>query len=1128
MTVNGLLTATYLLLFVLMLAGGIFIAVNSKKLVGQYKAMTTWSTSTLNELGNMRKSAAYIQVATLRHATAEDSLTKQHEELIITREYALNGERLNRMDTLLTDPEGRLLLEAVSTKRLLNAKGRDRVLALSYRDGPAAIKLHNRDQYASFEDFQNSVTVLVYHVNSTLEHEREMLNKTAKQTVGRILALLGTMAFVLLLLGLMVHRSNRKTAYLLQTNIRYRKALERSMNVMVTDSKGQITDVSDSLLKITSYTREELIGQNPRIFNSGHHPKEFFKELWNTVLDGEIWQGEVCNRAKDGSLHWMQTSVVPFTDMNGRPEQFVVLRQDTTARRMAEDDLALQRQWLDTMLNSIGDALIATDTDGNIVRINPVAEELTGWPRAEAMGRPLQEIFHIINQQTRQPATNPVQEALRTGRIVGLANHTALISRNGREYVISDSGSPIRDKEGRMVGVIMVFKDDTETHLAQMAIEESEFRYRSFVEESSELIFSIGLKEELTFANKTWLNTLGYAEDDLTDCSVWDFIAEESVEDCRLRLSRIFNGEAVGGVKAVFVAKDGRRVPVEGSATPRFHDGKVIGSLAFLSDVTARKEAEQVLVGERNLSTSIINSLPGLFYLIDKHGKLLRWNSNLEQFAGRVPTSESMTIGDLVADETDLPRMNTVFYNVLKGQSQEAECLLRRADGAKMPYLLKGIPFDVEGERHVVGLGIDISARVQAKEALRQSEVFNRGVLASLSAHIAVIDNEGIILSVNRAWMDFAQENGPVPMERVGIGSNYFHTCRMAAQGGDTLASEALQGMMDVLEGRNQIFTFEYPCHAPDTERWFLMRALRFDSRDDRMVVSHTDITLRKQAEVTLNEINEQLEKTVAERTESLLLLNRDMTDSIVYAKRIQDAVLPSYRGLAAAMPNTFLYSSPHSIVSGDFLWWHRLPEGMLVAAVDCTGHGVPGALMSVIATNLLNRVVKEHGLSTPSEVLYQLNSELVQMMQSFHGGRSEVRDGMDIALCYIDVQKGKMIFAGAYRPLWVAAPSGEVAEYRGSTFSIGGGTSDYEKQYTDIDISFVPGSMIYLTSDGMQSQFGGPSDRKYGKRAMREFFSHIAHLPTQEQAEAVRQELEQWMNGNEQTDDVLVVGIRL
>ncbi len=1005
-SVNALLTWGYVLLFVLTIASGAFLAINGGRLVAEHRAMTTWAFSTLNELGQIRKSAAYIQVATLRHATAPNSLTRRREEAIIASEYELNGERMARLDTLITDEDGRILFDAMQARRTLNAKGRDRVLALSHRDGSAAIRLHNRDQYATFEDFQNSLTALTHHVDVQLQQRRKVLNMRAQTLIGWLLAMLGLMGTVLVAVGVMVHRNNRNTAHLLRTNSRYREAMERAMHVLVADGQGRITEVSDSYLALTGYTREELIGQNPRIFNSGHHPTEFFKELWETVLAGNIWEGEMCNLNKDGTLHWVQSYMVPFRDMAGGLEQIIVLRSDTTTRRQAENNLALEREWLNTMLNSIGDGMIATDTESRIIRMNPVAVELTGWPQAEAMGRPLEEVFHIINQQTRRPAIDPVQEVLATGRIVGMANHTALLARNGREFIISDSGSPIRDSKGNMVGVILVFKDDTEAHNARIAVEESEARYRSFVEDASELIFSIGLSGKVLFANRAWCDVLGYTHANLEQCSVWDFIAPESVEVCRERLTRLFNGEAVGGVEAVFMAHDGRRIHVEGSATPRVQDGRIIGTMAFLSDVTARR---------------------------------------------------------------------------------------------------------------------------QAVEALHESEVFNKGVLASLTAHIAVIDQDGCIIAVNRAWEEFALQNGPVPMERVSSGSNYFDVCRKAAQTGDATASEALQGMKSVLQGQKDGFELEYPCDAPNAARWFLMRGLPFDSRHDRLVVSHTDITLRKQAEMAIQRTNEELELAVADRTHSLVELNRDMTDSITYARRIQNAVLPSFHNFGLLMPKkAFLFSSPHSILSGDFLWWKSVPGGMMVAAVDCTGHGVPGALMSVIATNLLDKAVSDLDSISLAAVLHRINAGLLEALRSRSKDRSEVQDGMDVALCLIEPAKGKITFAGAYRPLWVATPDGSVAEYRGSAFSVGGGTSDYVKQFTEIDIPITPGTMIYLTSDGMQSQFGGPNNRKYGKQGIRDLFSRIHHQPTEAQAKAVGDELAQWMEGYTQTDDVLVVGLRL
>lgn len=164
----------------------------------------------------------------------------------------------------------------------------------------------------------------------------------------------------------------------------------------------------------------------------------------------------------------------------------IIVQRDFEKRQQAEDALRLSEQNLAVTLHSIGDAVLATDIEGRVTRLNPVAEKLTGWTQAEAMGLPISEIFRIINEETRQPAVIPVDDVLRSGEIHGLANHTVIIARDGTERPIADSAAPIRDLDGRLLGVVLVFRDVTDEHAAQRALRESEARYRTLFDSMDE------------------------------------------------------------------------------------------------------------------------------------------------------------------------------------------------------------------------------------------------------------------------------------------------------------------------------------------------------------------------------------------------------------------------------------------------------------------------------------------------------------------------------------------------------------------------------------------------------------------------------------------------------------------
>jgi PAS domain S-box-containing protein len=233
------------------------------------------------------------------------------------------------------------------------------------------------------------------------------------------------------------------------------------------------------------------------------------------------WQFECRIIRRGGEQRWILASGRHRLDSNGQPRRMSGIVQDITGRKRAEEEIRalnadlerrvqertaeLQRseEKLAVTLRSIGDAVLATDTEGRVTRLNPVAEKLTGWTQTEAQGRPVTEVFHIINEQTRQPAVIPVDKVLATGEIHGLANHTVIIARDGTEWPIADSAAPIRDKDGKVLGVVLIFRDITEEKKAERASRESERQLRALNEELEQRVEKRAA--ELVIANKELL-----------------------------------------------------------------------------------------------------------------------------------------------------------------------------------------------------------------------------------------------------------------------------------------------------------------------------------------------------------------------------------------------------------------------------------------------------------------------------------------------------------------------------------------------------------------------------------------------------------------------------------------------
>jgi PAS domain S-box-containing protein len=262
------------------------------------------------------------------------------------------------------------------------------------------------------------------------------------------------------------------------------------------------------------------------------------------------------------------------------------------ARRRAEEALRKQSEWLRLTLASIGDAVISTDAEGRVTFLNGVAESLTGWPQAEALRRPLSEVFHIVSERTRRPVENSALGAMREGAIVGLATHTVLIARDGTERPIDDSASPIRDDSGAPVGAVLIFRDVTERKRA----EEAQARLAAIVESSEDAIVSKTLDGIILSWNAGAERLFAYASHEAIGRSITLIIPPERQDEEHEILARIARGERVEHFETVRVAKDGRRIDISLTVSPvRDRAGRIVGASKVARDITDRKRAEEAL-----------------------------------------------------------------------------------------------------------------------------------------------------------------------------------------------------------------------------------------------------------------------------------------------------------------------------------------------------------------------------------------------------------------------------------------------------------------------------------------------------------------------------------------------------
>lgn len=288
-----------------------------------------------------------------------------------------------------------------------------------------------------------------------------------------------------------------------------------------------------------------------------------------------------------------------------------------------------------------------------------------------------------------------------------------------------------------------------------------------------------------------------------------------------------------------------------------------------------------------------------------------------------------------------------------------------------------------------------------------------------------------------------------------------------------------------------------------------------------------------KENEQLQTKVNRELEQKVMERTSEIqaqkLLIeekNKDILDSILYARRIQQAILPDDNSLQKILKDHFVLYKPKDIVSGDFYWVEDQGGRSMFAAVDCTGHGVPGAFVSMLGYNGLNQAVNEKGLTDPAAILTELDNYMHQSLKhTLH--QATVKDGMDIALCSIDWDEGKLYFAGAVNPAYIVRGS-DIIVLKGDRSPIGGELTSDIKQFVTQEFGLQKGDTVYVFSDGYADQFGGDKGKKFMSRQFKELLLRMHNEQMNMRKDMLDDTLSTWRGTLEQVDDVLVIGVRI
>ncbi|MBS1638025.1 MAG: SpoIIE family protein phosphatase [Bacteroidetes bacterium] len=279
----------------------------------------------------------------------------------------------------------------------------------------------------------------------------------------------------------------------------------------------------------------------------------------------------------------------------------------------------------------------------------------------------------------------------------------------------------------------------------------------------------------------------------------------------------------------------------------------------------------------------------------------------------------------------------------------------------------------------------------------------------------------------------------------------------------------------------------------------------------EQKVIERTEEVVRQKEEIEV-------------KTKELEILFKQVTDSIHYAKRIQEAILPPNSLVKSLLPNSFVLYKPKDIVSGDFYWIDKKDEWVYFAAVDCTGHGVPGAFMSIVGYNLLKDILNNTSSATPAQIMDKMNDGVASTLHV--NQERQTKDGMDMTLCAINFNTLELQYAGAFNPLYIVR-NGELMQFKSDKFPVGMHIGE-KQNFNNNSIQLQKGDSIYIFSDGYADQFGGPRGKKFMAGNFRNLLTSVSTLDIEKQKTSLNQTIEEWRGQLEQVDDILIIGVRV
>ncbi|SDE62625.1 PAS domain S-box protein [Rhodospira trueperi] len=790
-----------------------------------------------------------------------------------------------------------------------------------------------------------------------------------------------------------------------------------------------------------------------------------------------------------------------------RTSRILTRAKDELEDRVVERtrELAEASDRLRLALDNMSNGLCVLDREFRFVMSNDIYLEMLSLPEGMVVpGAPSEAVVRFLAERGDYGPVDDIEAFMRARREMWRSGGTTALEirpPNGRVLHVhtraTDDGS-----------TVVALTDITEIKRKEEALAWSRSMLESLFDSIPDMIYAKDAEGFYLHANRSFERYVGMSAVDMVGATDEEILPAEIAESRRAKDAQMLaQGMAFRSEEWIDFPDDGKPVLLDTLTTPFFaQDGTPLGLLSISRDITARKEAEDKLAQAEEQNRLILGSVNDGIFGTDAEGRLIFINDRaLELLGYERGALDGQALHHLLhhsrADGSPYPPEECPMlaaYSHGKSARVDDEVLWRR-DGSRFPVEYSTAPMWRDGA--IFGAVIafrDITERKETERRIRESEQKIRRIFETASEGIWMLDLNYRVTEVNdaiRVMLDRPEEDirGRPLFDFVHDGHR------------DDLAVQLAKS------GQARADLYEIALTRPDgTLVHCLCNATPMLDDEGRTVGSFgmlTDITERKQAEQALTDAYDVI------------------TGSIEYASRIQRSMLPDQELLNTLVPEHFVIWEPRDRVGGDAYWCQRWGRGAMLALGDCTGHGVPGAFMTMIANGALDMALLETPPGEPAVLLARVHALIQSMLgQDREGGESN--DGLDLGICYLPSRGGAVVFAGAKISLFRSV-GGLVTEVRGDKFGLGYRGTPTLLHFNNHRIEPVPGQILYMTSDGLIDQVGGPRRRGFGKRRFTGVLQDAAERPLSAQRDAIVRALAEHQGDEDRRDDVSVLGFR-